>query len=326
MTKRALITGITGQDGTYLAELLLSKGYQVFGTVRNSGTPNLDRLNEIGIADQLELVSLDILNIKQITRLLEKVQPDEIYNLAAQSSVARSFEQPVDTGDCTGMGTARLLEATRTVNPGIKFYQASSSEMFGKVKSTPQNENTPFYPCSPYAIAKLYAHFMTVNYRESYGMFCCAGILFNHESPLRGLEYVTRKITSTVAKIKLGQARELRMGNLDVRRDWGYAPEYVEAMWLMMQQEQPGDYIVATGQDYSVREFVEEAFNYAGLNWHDYVVIDQAFYRPAEVNVVVGDPAKAREVLNWEHRTSFKEIVHNMVEADIVRARQSLLP
>ncbi len=322
MTKRALITGITGQDGAYLARLLLSKAYQVFGAVRQTGNINTDKLNELGIAEKIEFVPFDMLDYNSIIKVLERVQPDEIYNLAAQSSVAASFEQPLLTGDTTGLGAARLLEAIRTVNPGIKFYQSSSSEMFGKIEAVPQNENTPFFPCSPYAAAKLYAHFMTVNYRQAYGLFSCAGILFNHESPLRGLSYVTRKITHTVAQIKHGLANELRLGNMDVQRDWGFAPEYVEAMWLMLQQEQPDDYVIATGETHSVREFVEKAFSYAGLAWRDYVVVDPAFYRPADIKLVVGDAAKARIKLGWQPKTAFSELVRMMVDADMARVEQ----
>ncbi|MCL4442311.1 MAG: GDP-mannose 4,6-dehydratase [Firmicutes bacterium] len=322
MTKRALITGITGQDGPYLAKLLLSKGYQVFGTVRGFGTPNTERLSEVGIIEEVELVPLELLNLDGITEALETIQPHEVYNLAAQSSVAASFKQPLITGDHTGLGAARLLEGIRTVNPRIKFYQASTSEMFGKVRVIPQNEETSFNPRSPYAIAKLYAHFMTVTYREAYDIFCCAGILFNHESPLRGLDYVTRKITHTVARIKSGLERELRLGSLDVQRDWGFAPEYVEAMWLMIQQEQPEDFVIATGEPHSVREFVQKAFSHVGLDWQDYVVTDPAFYRPAEVNMIVGDPAKAGSKLNWRPKTTFNELVGIMVDADMERVAQ----
>jgi len=322
MTKRALITGVTGQDGAYLARFLLSKNYRVFGTVRQPGNINTGRLDELRITGHLELLPLDMSDFDSVLKALAKIQPEEIYNLAAQSSVALSFEQPLATGDTTGLGAARMLEAVRTVDPQIKFYQASSSEMFGKGRAIPQNESTPFNPCSPYAIAKLYAHLMTVNYREAYGLFCCAGILFNHESPLRGLGYVTRKITDTVAKIKYGLEKELRLGNLDVRRDWGYAPEYVEAMWLMMQQEKPDDYVIATGETHSVCEFVEKAFSYAGLDWQDYVVVDPALYRPAEIQLVVGDASKAGTKLGWQPKTTFDELVRIMVEADMNRIEQ----
>lgn len=319
MTKTALITGITGQDGAYLAKLLLEKGYQVVGTYRRTSGLNLERIEALGIKDQFELMPMDLQDQGNIIRVLDKVKPDEIYNLAAQSFVAVSFEQPMVTGDITGLGAARLLEGIRTVNPGIRFYQASTSEMFGKVQSVPQNERTPFYPRSPYAAAKLYAHWMTVNYRESYDMFACSGILFNHESPLRGLEFVTRKITHTVARIKCGQAKELRLGNLDAKRDWGYAPEYVEAMWLMLQKGKPEDFVIATGETHSVREFVEAAFAYVNLDWQEYVVVDPAFYRPAEVELLIGDPGKAKEKLGWQPKTTFKDLVGIMVEADLKR-------
>lgn len=322
MTKTALITGITGQDGAYLAQFLLRKGYRVCGAFRRSSTVNLERLDYLGITDKVELVPLDLLDLGNIIRVLEKMQPDEVYNLAAQSFVAVSFDQPVATGEITGLGAARMLEAIRIVNPKIKFYQASSSEMFGKVQAVPQNEKTPFYPRSPYAAAKLYAHWMTVNYREAYGIFACSGILFNHESPLRGLEFVTRKITYTVARIKHGLAKELRLGNLEAKRDWGYAPEYVEAMWLMLQADQPDDYVIATGETHSVREFTEEAFSCVGLDWREYVVVDPAFYRPADVELLVGDAARAREKLGWQPRTTFKELVRIMVEADLERVRK----
>ncbi|MEW6771756.1 MAG: GDP-mannose 4,6-dehydratase [Bacillota bacterium] len=319
MAKTALVTGITGQDGAYLARFLLSKGYKVYGAFRRASTINLERLDYLGIRYQLELVPLDLLDLGSIIRVLEKTQPDEVYNLAAQSFVAVSFEQPVVTGEITGLGTVRVLEAIRTINPRIRFYQASSSEMFGKAQAVPQNEKTPFYPRSPYAAAKLYAHWMTVNYRESYGIFACSGILFNHESELRGCEFVTRKITDGVARIKHGLAKELRLGNLEAKRDWGYAPEYCEAMWLMLQQDQPDDYVIATGETHSVREFAEEAFACVGLNWRDFVVEDPAFKRPADVDFLVGDATKARRKLGWRPRTTFKDLVRLMVEADLKR-------
>lgn len=319
MAKTALVTGITGQDGAYLARFLLSKGYKVYGAFRRASTINLERLDYLGIRYQLELVPLDLLDLGSIIRVLEKTQPDEVYNLAAQSFVAVSFEQPVVTGEITGLGTVRVLEAIRTINPRIRFYQASSSEMFGKAQAVPQNEKTPFYPRSPYAAAKLYAHWMTVNYRESYGIFACSGILFNHESELRGCEFVTRKITDGVARIKHGLAKELRLGNLEAKRDWGYAPEYCEAMWLMLQQDQPDDYVIATGETHSVREFAEEAFACVGLNWRDFVVEDPAFKRPADVDFLVGDATKARQKLGWRPRTTFKDLVRLMVEADLKR-------
>lgn len=319
MTKKALITGITGQDGAYLSGFLLKKGYHVYGAFRRTSIVNLERIESLGIKNQIEFISMDLTDQGNIIKALQKICPDEIYNLAAQSFVAVSFEQPVTTGEITGLGVTNLLEAIRIINPEIKFYQASTSEMFGKVQAVPQNEKTPFYPRSPYAIAKLYAHWMTVNYREAYGMFTCSGILFNHESPLRGLEFVTRKITNTVARIKLGLERELRLGNLEAKRDWGYAPEYVEAMWLMLQHDKPDDYVIATGETHSVKEFVEEAFSHVGLDWQDYVVVDPSFYRPAEVEFLMGDPSKAKEKLGWQPKTTFKELVKLMVEADIER-------
>ena len=319
MTKTALITGITGQDGAYLAKLVLEKDYKVIGTYRRTSDLNLERVESLGIKDKIQLKPMDLQDQGNIIRVLDKVKPDEVYNLAAQSFVAVSFEQPMVTADITGLGAARLLEGIRTVNPSIRFYQASTSEMFGQVQSVPQNEKTPFYPRSPYAAAKLYAHWMTVNYRESYNMFACSGILFNHESSLRGLEFVTRKITHTVARIKNGQAKELRLGNLDAKRDWGYAPEYVEAMWLMLQQDKPDDFVIATGETHRVRDFVEAAFSHVDLNWQDYVVIDPAFYRPAEVELLIGDPTKAKEKLGWQPKITFRELVGIMVEADLKR-------
>jgi len=319
LTKTAIVTGITGQDGAYLAKLLLSKGYRVVGTFRRTSNLNLDRIDYLGLTDELELIPMDLQDQGNIIRVLNKVEPDEIYNLAAQSFVAVSFEQPLVTGDITGLGAVRLLEGIRSVNPQIRYYQASTSEMFGKVQEVPQNEKTPFYPRSPYAAAKLYAHWMTVNYREAYNMYACSGILFNHESPLRGEEFVTRKITQTVAKIKHGQASELRLGNLDAKRDWGYAPEYVEAMWLMLQKGKPEDFVIATGETHSVREFVEAAFAYVDLDWKDYVVVDPAFYRPAEVELLIGDPSKAKEKLGWQPKTKFEDLVGIMVEADLKR-------
>lgn len=319
MRKTALITGITGQDGAYLAQLLLLKGYRVYGAFRRISTLNIDRLNYLGIREKVELIPFDLLDSGNIIRVIEKIQPDEIYNLAAQSFVAVSFDQPLVTADITGLGAARILEAIRYVNPKIKFYQASSSEMFGKAQRIPQDENTPFYPRSPYAAAKLYAHWMTVNYREAYGIFACSGILFNHESPLRGEEFVTRKITMAAARIKGGQQSELRLGNLEARRDWGYAREYVEAMWLMLQQNKPGDYVIATGESHSVLEFVEEAFANVDLDWKEYVVVDPTFCRPSEVNFLIGDPRKAQDELGWKPRTTFKELIRIMVEADLKR-------
>ncbi|MGQ9513368.1 GDP-mannose 4,6-dehydratase [Thermodesulfitimonas sp.] len=306
-----------------MARLLLSKGYKVYGAFRRSSVLNLERLDYLGIREQVELVPLDLLATGNIIRVLKTTQPDEVYNLAAQSFVAVSFAQPVVTGEITGLGAVRILEAIRTINPKIKFYQASSSEMFGKAQSVPQNEKTPFYPRSPYAAAKLYAHWMTVNYRESYGIFACSGILFNHESELRGVEFVTRKITDGAARIKYGLQKELRLGNLEAKRDWGYAPEYVEAMWLMLQQPEPDDYVIATGETHSVREFAAEAFACVGLNWRDYVVEDPAFKRPADVELLVGDASKARQKLGWRPRTTFKDLVRIMVEADLKRVTNS---
>ncbi|MGL4609134.1 MAG: GDP-mannose 4,6-dehydratase [Trueperaceae bacterium] len=319
MPKTALITGITGQDGVYLAELLLNKGYRVVGAERRASTRNRQRLDELKITEQIEFVDFDLADQGNITRGLEKIAPDEVYNLAAQSFVALSFEQPVMTGDVTGIGVARLLESIRTVNSKIRFYQASTSEMFGKVQAVPQTESTPFYPRSPYGVAKLYAHWLTVNYRESYNIFGCSGILFNHESPLRGVEFVTRKITLAVARIKHGLQKELRLGNLDAKRDWGYAKEYVEGMYLMLQQNTPDDYVLATGETHTVKEFVKAAFEAAGLDWQQYVVLDPAFERPAEVDLLLGDPSKAKRVLSWQPQTTFEELVTLMVEADLKR-------
>jgi GDPmannose 4,6-dehydratase len=319
MTKRALVTGITGQDGAYLAQLLLEKGYKVFGAFRRTGTVATSRLDALGITDEVELVPFDLTDHGNMRRVIDATEPDEIYNLAAQSFVGVSFEQPVTTGEITGVGVVRLREVIREVNPGIRFYQASTSEMFGTAPA-PQNEKTPFYPRSPYAASKLYAHWSTVNYREAYGMHASSGILFNHESPLRGAEFVTRKITLGAACIENGLQSELKLGNLDARRDWGYAKEYVEAMWLMLQQPTPGDYVVATGETHSVREFVEAAFDAAGLDWERYVVTDPAFLRPAEVDLLCGDITKAREKLGWEPKTTFDDLVTLMVEADLRRA------
>ncbi len=311
----ALITGITGQDGSYLAELLLQQGYRVVGMVRRTSTVNFHRIAHI--QDEIELVSGDMLDQISLVHILEEHRPDEIYNLAAQSFVQTSWGQPVFTGEVTALGVTRLLDAVRIVDPSIRFYQASSSEMFGKVREVPQREETPFYPRSPYGVAKVYGHWITVNYRESYGMHCTSGILFNHESPRRGLEFVTRKITHHVAQIKLGMASELRLGNLDARRDWGFAGDYVRAMWLMLQQEKPDDYVVATGETHAVSEFLEEAFSYVDLDWRDYVVQDPRYMRPAEVDLLVGDASKAGRELGWEPAVSFRELVRMMVDADI---------
>ncbi len=313
--KRALITGITGQDGSYLAEFLLDKGYEVYGMVRRLSVENYLRIEHI--KDRIVLRQADLLDQLSIINLIRDIQPDEIYNLAAQSFVPTSFEQPVLTGEFTALGVTRMLEAIRLVNPRIKFYQASSSEMFGKVRETPQNELTPFYPRSPYGVAKVYGHWITVNYRESYNIFACSGILFNHESPRRGLEFVTRKISYHVAKIKLGLANELRLGNLKARRDWGFAGDYVKAMWLMLQQEVPSDYVIATGVTHSVQEFVEIAFDHVGLDWKKYVVVDPKFIRPAEVDFLQGNAQKAKQELGWEPTVSFEELVKMMVDADL---------
>ena len=315
MSKKALITGITGQDGSYLSEFLLEKGYEVYGMVRRASLDRFDRIDHI--KDRIHLVQGDLTDQSSLDEAVKEIGPEEVYNLAAQSFVPTSWNQPTLTGEVTGIGTTRLLEAVRKIKPDARFYQASSSEMFGKVREVPQTELTPFHPRSPYGVAKVYGHFITVNYRESYNLFACSGILFNHESPRRGLEFVTRKITHGVARIKLGLANELRLGNLDAKRDWGFAGDYVKAMWLMLQQTEPDDYVVATGETHSVREFVETAFGAAGLDWKKYVVIDPKFLRPAEVELLVGDPAKARKKLGWEPKVTFGELVQMMVDADI---------
>ncbi len=312
---KALITGITGQDGSYLAEFLLAQGYEVLGMVRRSSTVNFDRIRHF--QDQVTLVQGDLLDQVSLINILEEHKPDEVYNLAAQSFVPTSWQQPVLTGEFTALGVTRLLDAIRLVNPKIRFYQASSSEMFGKVVEVPQRESTPFYPRSPYGVAKVYGHWITVNYRESYNIYGCSGILFNHESPRRGLEFVTHKITHGAAKIKLGLADTLRLGNLEARRDWGFAGDYVRAMWLMLQQSEPDDYVVATGETHSVQEFVEEAFAYLDLDWKQHVTQDQRFYRPAEVDLLVGDPSKAGAQLGWEPSVTFRGLVRMMVDADM---------
>lgn len=315
MTKRALITGITGQDGSYLAELLLDEGYEVIGMVRRSSTVTFERIAHL--QDRIATVPGDLLDQASLIDVLRTHRPDEVYNLAAQSFVQTSFSQPVLTGDVTGLGVTRLLDAIRIVDPDIRYYQASSSEMFGKVVEVPQSETTPFYPRSPYGVAKMYGHWITVNYRESYDLHASSGILFNHESPRRGLEFVTRKISNTVAKIKLGMTNELRLGNLDAERDWGFAGDYVRAMWLMLQQDSPDDYVVSTGQTHSVRRFCEVAFGHVGLDYDQYVVIDEAFYRPAEVDLLIGTPAKAEQVLGWTPTVGFEDLVTMMVDADV---------
>jgi GDPmannose 4,6-dehydratase len=315
--KKALITGITGQDGSYLAELLLSQGYAVTGMVRRASTETFERIAHF--KDRVDLRQADLLDQFSLVKILDDVQPDEIYNLAAMSFVPTSWTQPVLTGEFTALGVTRLLEAMRMVCPKARFYQASSSEMFGKVLETPQTEKTPFYPRSPYGVAKAYGHFITVNYRESYNLFALSGILFNHESPRRGKEFVTRKITDAVARIKLGTQKELRMGNLDAKRDWGFAGDYVRAMWMMLQQDAADDYVVATGETHSVREFLQIAFSHVGLHFEDYVVIDPEFIRPAEVELLLGNPAKAREKLGWQPEVSFEQLVTRMVDADMDR-------
>jgi len=311
----ALITGLTGQDGSYLAEFLLQKGYRVVGMVRRTSTINIDRIRHI--QHDVEIAQGDLLDQISVVDLLNEYEPTEVYNLAAQSFVPTSWKQPVLTGEFTALGVTRMLEAVRMVNPQIRFYQASSSEMFGKVQTVPQNEATPFYPRSPYGVAKVYGHWITVNYRESYNLFACSGILFNHESPRRGLEFVTHKVTYGVARIKLGLAKEIRLGNLESRRDWGYAGDYVRAMWLMLQQPHPDDYVVASGETHSVRELCQVAFSHVGLNYQDYVVQDPKFIRPAEVDMLVGDFAKAKRVLGWAPSTTFRELIEMMVDADL---------
>ena len=317
MAKSALITGITGQDGSYLAEFLISKGYKVYGLVRRLSTPNTENIRHL--LDQVELISGDLLDQKSLDDAIREAQPDEVYNLAAQSFVKTSWNQAVLTGEYTALGVTRMLEAVRTVNPKIKFYQASSSEMFGKVTEVPQKETTRFYPRSPYGVAKVYGHYITLNYRESYDMFACSGILFNHESPRRGIEFVTRKISHAVARISLGKQDKIVLGNLDSKRDWGFAGDYVEAMWMMLQQDNPDDYVIATGETHSIEEFVQEAFKVVGIDdWRMHVESNNPkFMRPAEVDSLIGDYSKAKEVLGWEPKTSFKELIAMMVNADI---------
>jgi GDPmannose 4,6-dehydratase len=320
MTKRALITGVTGQDGSYLAEFLLEQGYEVVGMIRRSSTVNFGRIEHI--QDRVTLAHGDLLDQTSLMTLMQEFQPDEIYNLAAQSFVPVSWKQAVLTGEFTALGVTRVLEAMRAAAPEARFYQASSSEMFGKVREVPQNEQTPFYPRSPYGVAKVYGHWITVNYRESYDLFASSGILFNHESPRRGLEFVTRKVTYGAAQIKLGLAEELRLGNLNSRRDWGFAGDYVKAMWLMLQQEEPGDYVVGTGETHSVRELCQVAFGYLDLDWEEYVVSASEFYRPAEVDLLVSDPSRARAQLGWEPEVSFQDLIKMMVDADLAQLRQ----
>ncbi len=319
--KTALITGVTGQDGSYLAEFLLKKDYEVYGIVRRSSSSNFERIKHI--QDDLKLLQGDLLDQNSLIEAIEGSCPDEVYNLGAQSFVPTSWNQPVLTGEFTALGVTRILEAIRLVNKKIRFYQASSSEMFGKVAEVPQNEQTVFYPRSPYGVAKLYAHWITVNYRESYDLFCCSGILFNHESPRRGLEFVTKKVSNGVARIKMGLSNELRMGNLDAKRDWGFAGDFVEAMWLMVQQDESEDYVISTDEAHSVKELVEVAFDHVGLNWKDYVVVDHKFVRPAEVDLLLGDSAKARNKLKWQPKVKFEELIRMMVDYDIERYKVS---
>jgi GDPmannose 4,6-dehydratase len=317
--KRALITGITGQDGSYLADFLLEQDYEVIGTIRRSSTVNFQRIEHI--QDRITLVSADLIDQISLINVIDKYRPNEVYNLAAQSFVPTSWEQPVLTGDVTSLGVTRILDAVRLVDPGIRFYQASSSEMFGKVREVPQNEDTPFYPRSPYGVAKVYGHWITVNYRESYDLFACSGICFNHESPRRGLEFAPRKIANAVARIKCGLQKELRLGNIESQRDWGYAPDYVRGMWLMLQQDSPDDYVLATGQTQTVQRLMELAFDVVGLNWQNYVVQDPRLIRPADVDLLVGDPTKAKEKLGWQATTTFEELVQIMVEAEMAELK-----
>ncbi|WP_270406851.1 GDP-mannose 4,6-dehydratase [Paenibacillus timonensis] len=315
MAKSALVTGITGQDGSYLAELLLEKGYKVYGLRRRTSTPMMDNVEHI--KNEIEFIEGDLLDQGSLVNAIQISNPDEVYNLAAQSFVGTSWDQPSLTGQITGIGVTNLLEAVRSKKPEARFYQASSSEMFGKVVETPQKETTPFYPRSPYGVAKVYGHWITVNYRESYDLYACSGILFNHESPRRGIEFVTRKVTTAAARIKLGLQNELRMGNLDAKRDWGFAGDYVKAMWLMLQQDKPEDFVISTGETHTVQELVEIAFGHVGLNWRDYVVIDSKFVRPAEVDLLLGDCSKAKEKLGWELEVGFEDLVKMMVESDL---------
>jgi len=324
MKNRALISGITGQDGSYLAEWLLEQGYEVYGIVRRSSAPNLWRIEHI--LDRIELRPADLLDQLSLLKILDEVRPREFYNLAAMSFVPASWDQPLLTGEYNAQGVTRALEAVRQVDTKIRFYQASSSEMFGKVRAVPQSEETPFYPRSPYGVSKVYGHYITVNYRESYDLFACSGILFNHESPRRGLEFVTRKVTDGVARIKLGLSKELRMGNLDARRDWGFAGDYVRAMWLMLQQDEPDDYVIATGETHSVRELIEVAFGHAGLDWKKHVTLDQRFLRPAEVDLLIGTPEKAKAKLGWTPTVDFAALVKMMVDADLARLKNAPEP
>lgn len=323
MTKKALVTGITGQDGAYLAQLLLTEGYEVYGLARRSSTSdvNLSRLNWLGITDDVKIVDGNLLDLSGLIRTMQDVAPDEVYNLAAQSFVRSSWQQPILTGQVTGIGVANMLEAVRIVRPEARFYQASSSEMYGLVQESVQSETTPFYPRSPYAVAKLYGHWLTVNYRESFGLHASSGILFNHESPLRGIEFVTRKVTDAVARIKLGLQSELRLGNIDAKRDWGHSKDYVRAMWMMLQQDKADDYVIATGRTSSVREMCEIAFSHAGLDMDDHLVIDPELFRPAEVDILLGNPKKAQEKFGWEATTTLEEMIREMVDADLERLK-----
>jgi GDPmannose 4,6-dehydratase len=324
MTKRALITGVTGQDGAYLAELLLSEGYEVYGVIRRSSHRGVEdhRLRWLGITEKVRLLDGDLADLSSLIRITQDVQPDEVYNLAAQSFVASSWRQPILTANITAVGVVNMLEAVRIAAPGARFYQASSSEMYGLIQKPMQNERTPFYPRSPYAVAKLYGHWITVNYRESFGLHASSGILFNHESPLRGIEFVTRKVSDGVARIKLGKAKELRLGNIDAKRDWGHARDYVRAMWLMLQQDKADDYVVATGRTTTVRDMCRIAFSHAGLDMEKHVVIDPQFYRPAEVDILLGDASKARATLGWEPQVALEELMREMVDADIERVKR----
>jgi len=326
--KKALITGITGQDGAYLAELLLNKGYEVHGLIRRSSTAEFVdiRLKWLGIRDKIIEHDGDLADLSALIRVIKEIQPDEVYNLAAQSFVKTSWQQPILTGQVTGLGAVNVLEALRMIKPDTRYYQASTSEMFGLIQENIQNEETPFYPRSPYAAAKLYAHWMTINYRESYDMYSCSGILFNHESPLRGLEFVTRKVTDAVARIKLGKQKELRLGNIDAKRDWGDAKDYVRAMWLMLQQEQADDFVIATGKTTTVREMCNIAFNYLDLNAEDYITIDPKFFRPAEVEILLGNPSKAQEKLGWSAEIPLEQMIQEMVDADLERVKSEIYP
>ncbi|MDH5445471.1 MAG: GDP-mannose 4,6-dehydratase [Gammaproteobacteria bacterium] len=319
MAKRALITGITGQDGAYLTKLLYEKGYEVYGLLARRSTDTLWRLRFLDVLDKIELIDGDMTDVSSLVRVMHKAKPDEVYNLAAQSFVYTSWYQPILTGQVTALGVTNLLEAIRQTNKEARFYQASTSEMFGLIQETVQDENTSFYPRSPYGVAKLYGHWITINYRESFDMFCCSGLLFNHESPVRGIEFVTRKVTDAAARIKHGKQKELRLGNIDAKRDWGFAGDYVEAMWLMLQHDKPEDFVIATGTTTTVRDMCRIAFEYLDMNYEDYVVIDKKFYRPAEVDELLGNPAKAKKLLNWEPKTDLQQLIHMMVDADMVR-------